>query len=64
LVQFAPGLKCDHEAVKPGLSLEWSSGKIEGQITRLKLIKCLGYGRASLDLLKKRILYKPYAQAA
>lgn len=39
-----------------GLSSSWSSGQVEGQVTRIKLIKRQGYGRAGLDLLRKRIL--------
>jgi transposase len=47
----------DKPAVKAGLTLEWSQGQIEGQITRLKLIKRQGYGRASFDVLRKRVLH-------
>jgi hypothetical protein len=39
------------------LELPWSTGPVEGQITRLKLIKRQGYGRCSLDTLKRRFLY-------
>ncbi|MEV7783758.1 ISL3 family transposase [Kitasatospora sp. NPDC088351] len=53
---FAQGLEYDKEAVTAGLSLPWSSGQVEGQVTRVKLIKRQGYGRAGLDLLRKRIL--------
>lgn len=53
---FAQGLHYDEKAVIAGLSLPWSSGQVEGQVTRVKLIKRQGYGRASLDLLRKRIL--------
>jgi len=37
----------------------WSSGQVEGQVNRLKLIKRSMYGRGKLDLLRKRVLYKP-----
>ena len=53
---FAQGLQYDEEAVIAGLSTTWSSGQVEGQVTRVKLIKRQGYGRAKLDLLRKRIL--------
>jgi transposase len=33
------------------------TGPVEGQITRLKLIKRQMYGRAKLDLLKARLLH-------
>jgi hypothetical protein len=49
----------DFDAVKAGLTLEWSSGKVEGNITRVKMIKRQMYGRAKLDLLRKRILAPP-----
>lgn len=44
-------------AVQAGLSLPWSQGQTEGQITRLKLIKRQGYGRARFDLLRQRVLH-------
>ncbi|WP_435863393.1 ISL3 family transposase [Streptomyces mirabilis] len=50
------GMKRDLDAVTAGLSTHWSSGQVEGQVTRIKLIKRKGYGRANLDLLRKRIL--------
>jgi transposase len=34
----------------------WSGGLAEGQINRLKLLKRQGYGRASLGLLRHRVL--------
>ncbi len=54
---FARGLSQDYEAVKAGLTYEWSSGQVEGQINRLKMIKRQMYGRANLDLLKARFLH-------
>ncbi|MEU5552125.1 ISL3 family transposase [Micromonospora sp. NPDC047793] len=56
LRQFADGLRTDYDAVLAGLSTPWSSGQVEGQNTRAKLVKRLGYGRANFDLLRKRIL--------
>jgi hypothetical protein len=35
-----------------------SNGQTEGQITRLKLLKRMSYGRAGLELLRKRVLYR------
>lgn len=64
LKQFASGLQRDYQAVYAALSMEWSNGQVEGQINRLKLIKRQGYGRAKLDLLKKRVLYRLTKQAA
>jgi len=50
------GLRQDEPAVRAALLLPWSSGQVEGQVTRLKLIKRQGYGRAKLDLLKAQLL--------
>ncbi|MET8414809.1 ISL3 family transposase [Streptomyces sp. NPDC005134] len=52
------GLRRDQEAVVAGLSNPWSSGQVEGQNTRVKLLKRAGYGRANFDLLRKRILHR------
>ena len=37
--------------------MEWSEGQTEGFVTKLKLLKRQGYGRANLDLLCQRLLY-------
>jgi transposase len=58
LRQFANALLHDYEAVTAGLSTSWSSGQVEGQVTRVKLLKRAGYGRAKLDLLRTRILLR------
>jgi transposase len=39
LSNFAAGLQQDEAAVRAALTLPWSSGQVEGQITRLKLLK-------------------------
>jgi transposase len=56
LKSFANGLDQDKAAVEAALSLPWSNGQTEGQITRLKLIKRQMYGRAKFDLLRARVL--------
>jgi len=56
LRRFASGLESDLEAVRAGLTEPWSSGQVEGQITRLKLLKRQGYGRAGFPLLRQRVL--------
>ena len=53
---FASGIKRDAAAVKAALSLTWSQGQVEGQITRLKLLKRQMYGRAHFELLRSRVL--------
>jgi transposase len=53
----AEWLRRDYAAVHAALRLPWSTGPVEGQINRLKLIKRSGYGRMKLDLLRQRVLY-------
>ena len=53
---FASGIKRDYAAVKMALSVPWSQGQVEGQITRLKLLKRQMYGRARFELLRSRVL--------
>jgi transposase len=50
---FAKSLRRDYAAVSMALTFPWS----QGQVHRLKLIKRLGYGRASFNLLRLRVLY-------
>jgi transposase len=56
LRSFASGLKRDLAAVVNGLSLPYSSGAVEGTVNRIKMLKRQMYGRASFDLLRKRVL--------
>ncbi|MFE0379847.1 ISL3 family transposase [Streptomyces inhibens] len=56
LCSLARGLRQDFDAVAAGLTLEWSSGKVEGNVNRVKRIKRDGYGRAGFDLLRRQIL--------
>ena len=53
---FAKGLRTDLEAVKNGIELQWSNGPVEGQVNKLKVIKRQMYGRASFELLRKRMV--------
>jgi len=39
------------------LTLPWSTGPVEGQITKLKLIKRQAYGRAGIAFLRQRMLH-------
>ncbi|MFI7075519.1 hypothetical protein [Micromonospora sediminicola] len=41
---------------RDGLTLPHSSGPVEGNINRLKMIKRQMFGSAGLDLLRKRVL--------
>jgi transposase len=56
LHSFTAGLKRDLDAVVNGLSLPYSSGAVEGNVNRIKMLKRQKYGRASFDLLRKRVL--------
>ena len=53
---FAAGLQQDGAATLAALTTPWSSGQSEGQINKLKLLKRQTYGRASLDLLRRRMM--------
>ncbi|MFH8837272.1 ISL3 family transposase [Streptomyces sp. NPDC017868] len=53
------GLRRDHDAVTAALTTSWSSGQVEGQVTRVKLLKRMGFGRANLGLLRQRVLHSP-----
>jgi transposase len=59
LRSFAAGLKRDHAAVVNGLTLPHSSGAVEGTVNRIKMLKRQMYGRASFDLLRRRVLLAP-----
>ena len=61
MVRFAYGLQKDIDAVNAAVETSWSTGQVEGQINRLKMIKRQMYGRAGFDLLRARVL--PYAPA-
>jgi transposase len=58
LVRLAYGLHKDMSAVRAAVESPWSTGQVEGQINRLKMIKRQMYGRAGFDLLRARVL--PY----
>jgi transposase len=53
---FSRNLHRDWLAVHAGFTVHWSSGPVEGNINRLKLIKRTMYGRAKFDLLRKRVI--------
>lgn len=57
--RFATSIKKDLSAVKSAIESPWSNGQTEGQVNRLKMIKRQMYGRAKIDLLRKRLIYKP-----
>ena len=56
LRRFTAGLARDRDAVVAGLTLEHSSGAVEGTVNRIKMLKRQMFGRAGFDLLRKRVL--------
>jgi transposase len=56
LKSLADGMERDYAAIEAALRLPYSTGPVEGNINRLKLIKRSGYGRAGFDLLRLRVL--------
>jgi transposase len=61
VVRFAYGLRKDLLAVSAAVETSWSTGQVEGQINRLKMIKRQMYGRAGFELLRARVL--PYSSS-
>lgn len=59
VVRFAYGLQKDISAVAAAVDTPWSTGQVEGQNNRLKMIKRQMYGRAGFELLRARVL--PYS---
>lgn len=53
---FVASLRRDEDAVRAALTVDWNSGQIEGQVTKVKLVKRLMFGRANFDLLRRRVL--------
>jgi transposase len=64
LVGTAESLRQDQAAVEAGLTLPYSNGQTEGQVTRIKLLKRQMYGRANFDLLRIRVLHHDSEEAA
>jgi transposase len=56
LAAVATFMRRDYDAIVAALTLPWSNGQTEGQVTRLKLVKRQMYGRGHLDLLKRRLI--------
>ena len=54
--EFAAGIERDRASVEAALRLGVSNEQVEGQITKLKLLKRMAYGRASLTVLRARLL--------
>jgi len=59
LRSFAAGIRNDQQAVANGLTLPYSSGKVEGTVNKIKMLKRQMYGRAGFDLLRTRVILHP-----
>ena len=57
LHRFTAGLRRDYDAVRAGLTLEYSSGRVEGTVNKIKMLKRQMFGRANFDLLRTRVLH-------
>ncbi|MGJ7512252.1 transposase [Variovorax sp. GT1P44] len=53
---FAKSLRDDLAAVRAAFMLPWSDGQTKGHVNRLKYLKRQMYGRASIELLRLRVL--------
>jgi transposase len=62
IASFAKGLEQDLDAVTLGLTTRWSSGRVEGRVNHIKMIKRQMFGRAGLPLLRKRVLLTAQSQ--
>lgn len=54
---FARNLRRDPDAVQAGLTLDHSSGRVEGTVNKIKMLKRQMFGRAGFDLLRTRVLH-------
>ncbi|MGI8914257.1 MAG: transposase, partial [Chloroflexota bacterium] len=54
-VGLANGMLADRSAIEAAITELWSNGIVEGHVHKVKLIKRQGYGRAKLDLLRRRV---------
>ncbi|WP_449415936.1 ISL3 family transposase [Pedobacter frigoris] len=59
ITTFANRLLREYQSIENAISLPWSNGPVEGNVNKLKTIKRQMYGRASFELLRKRLVLKP-----
>jgi transposase len=57
LQSLAAGIVRDFDAVRAALLLPYSNGQTEGQVNKLKSLKRQMYGRATFEVLRKRVLH-------
>ena len=53
---FVETLRHDVEAERAAITSPWSNGQTEGQVNKIKMLKRQMYGRASVDLLRQRLV--------
>ncbi|EDP94122.1 transposase [Kordia algicida OT-1] len=56
VISFAKGVIADYDAIKNAVNLPWNNGPVEGSVNKLKTLKRQMYGRASSELLKRRLV--------
>lgn len=56
IASFGNGVSKDIDAIRNAIEQPWSSGQVEGQINKLKMLKRQMYGRAKIDLLQARLV--------
>jgi transposase len=56
LQSFLEGTCKDIEAVKNSIIYKYNKGLAEGSVNKLKVMKCIMYGRNCFELLKSKIL--------
>ena len=57
LRSFVTGIDQDHAAVLAALTYPYSSGVVEGNVNRIKMLKRQSYGKAGFSLLRTRVLH-------
>ena len=57
LKSFAYGIKMDIKAVNNAIDLDTSNGIVEGYVNKLKAVKRVMYGRASVELLRTKMVF-------
>lgn len=57
LRSFAYGIQMDMKAVQNAIAMDTSNGIVEGYVNKLKAVKRTMYGRASLELLKRKMVF-------
>ncbi len=53
-------IRCDIDAVKKGIELQYNNGLAEGSINKILVIKRVMHGRNSIELLKAKVLLNEY----